>query len=117
MSWAICAKCQAQNAGNRLECRECGTPITPPDGSSNARRASPYETSRVGTVLDFAGPAAITLILFFGTQAYFNAGDGPTVTMGGGWFLRLIIPGLGLYFFIVKPILRQVSPDWWPSQG
>lgn len=70
--------------------------------------------SRVGTVLDVAVPLGIQLAAFFGLQAHFNSGGGAfRIQLGAGWFLRLLIPSLGVYFFILKPVLRTMAPEWW----
>lgn len=91
------------NAGHHQ--REEGNSMTSPDPGKSS--------SRVGGVLDFAVPIAIQLAAFFGLQAHLNSGGGIQIRLGAGMFFKLLIPSLGLYFFLLKPILRTMAPQWW----
>ena len=74
----------------------------------------PAARSGIGSVLDVLGPLAIQLAAFFGLQTYVNSDGGALrIQFGAGMFLRLLIPSLGIYFVIVKPILRALVPRWW----
>jgi len=71
-----------------------------------------HKKPRAGKALDFVFPILFTLAVFFGLQAYLNAGVA-RIELGMITLLKMTLICSVLYSMVIRPILRALFPNAW----
>ncbi|MCU0924316.1 MAG: hypothetical protein MUF16_29185 [Burkholderiaceae bacterium] len=83
-------------------------------GRAGKRADKPPASPAAGWAMDVLFPSLLSVVVFFGAQAYINADGGPYYRLGIITLLQILLICSFLHGFLLRPLFRKIWPHWWP---